>query len=101
MTDGFPLFPQLDLDDMTSREVLPILEDYFLVMWNHCQGGSTTIPWDEIEQYPHNFYDETLCISNPVSASQCPSSQGYPSTRLVPYGTPAYPPIYFLFEEGG
>ncbi|KAF8177417.1 hypothetical protein BJ912DRAFT_930363 [Pholiota molesta] len=56
-SDGLPLFPIFNLKTHSYADASQVLEDYFLAVWEYTQEGSIRIPWDNIFDKPHLYYD--------------------------------------------
>ncbi|KAE9398224.1 hypothetical protein BT96DRAFT_995116 [Gymnopus androsaceus JB14] len=55
--EGFPLFPDIDLNEMKGKEIQILVDSFLGKIWGK-QYNRSEIPWDEIKEHPQSFYDE-------------------------------------------
>ncbi|KAF8803120.1 hypothetical protein BYT27DRAFT_7226148 [Phlegmacium glaucopus] len=69
--DGIPILPQTDTSKATAAQLAQLFDEYLLLLWKFSWGtdkNSSTIPWAEVVEHPHDYFDTSLyklpCVLN-------------------------------------
>ncbi|KAJ7252245.1 hypothetical protein C8J57DRAFT_1520084 [Mycena rebaudengoi] len=57
---GVPVFPQLNLKEMTPASITIVLKEFFTCLWAFCRPSGGEIPWSAIAANNSEFYDTKM-----------------------------------------